>query len=111
MWKSFLCLCSPAAEGIMLSGCPSVRPSVRPSGRPSVRILTNIYSGSGRGWGVKANLIFVCQGGRRGVKTNFNKKVGGPGKLLFFSVASSGLFFSGEGEGGSNEYIILLLLF
>ena len=92
MWKSFLCLFSPASEGIMLSGCPSVR--------PSVRILTNIYSGSGRGWGVKANLIFVWQGGRRGgggVKTNLNKKLGGPGKLLFFSVASSGLFFFGWG--------------
>ena len=71
--------------------------SVRPSVRPSIRILTNIYSGSGRGWGVEAKLIFVCQGGKRRVKTNLNKKVGGPGKLLFFSVDSSGLFFFGWG--------------
>ena len=84
MWKSCLCLCSPAVVWLSV--------------RPSIRILTNIYSGSGRGWGgVKANLIFVCQGGKRRVKTNLNKKVGGPGKLIFFSVASLGLFFSGWG--------------
>ena len=59
-------------------------------------------------------MIFVCQGGRRGVKTNLNKKVGGPGKLLFFSVASSGLFFSGEGRWVKRIYyftfIILIVL-
>ena len=64
------------------------------SARPSVRPYINKYLFRIRsGVGVKANLIFVCQGGRRVVKTNLNKKVGGPGKLLFFSVASSGLFF------------------
>ena len=42
--------------------------------RRSVRILTHIYSGSGRGWGIKANLIFVCQGGRRGSKQIYTKK-------------------------------------
>ena len=60
MWKSFVCLCSPAAEGIMLSGCPPVR--------PSVRILTNIYSGSGRGWGSRPTWFLFARGAGGGSK-------------------------------------------
>ena len=35
-----------------------------------------------RGWGVRANLNFFCQGGR--CKTNLNKKVGGARQIIFF---------------------------
>ena len=41
----------------------------------------------------KANLIFLPGGGCGWFKTNLNKKVGGEGKLLFFSVTSVWITF------------------
>ena len=47
-----------------------------------------VRPGDGR---FKDNLIIFFQGGRRGVKTNLNKKIGGSRQIftIFFSITSS----------------------
>ena len=61
----------------------------------------DVFFTSGEGQG---QFDFFCQGGCGWFKTNLNKKVGGEGKLFFFSVTSVWITFLSNGrvrqEGG-----------
>ena len=62
--------------------------------------------------GGQGQLDFCLPGGQAGGQNKFEQKSRGSRQIIiFFSSLFRIIFFSGEGEGGSNEYIILLLLF